>query len=266
MPPAGSESSPDSRAIPGRRSPEPASSPGPVEAHAPVVPDRPAAPTEALRARGRPRAEPREAQRARLIAAARQAFTDRGFDEVTLSAIAAEAAVPRTVVYEVVGTKDDLLAAVAEEVADELVRLVDERFEQRAENIEGPLDAIVRADIGWFVELMMSEPTFARIIALSGRLSQRPDDPVRLARLRIENRLCKLHETRAAALGLERPATARALSVVLLAMLERVALRAVEQGWSTEELSGLIGDFATGGYLQSEATGATERFEQAAGA
>jgi AcrR family transcriptional regulator len=228
----------------------------------PVPPPDPAAPTEPVRGRGRPRAEPREAQRTRLIAAARRAFTTGGFDEVTLSAIAADADVPRTVVYDVVGTKDDLLAAVAEQAADDLVGLVDERFEQRSAAIEGPLDEIVRADVGWFVELMVHEPAYARIIALSGRLSQRPEDPVRRARQRIEDRLCQLHEARATALGLQRPATARALSVILLALLERVALRAVEQDWSAAALADLVGDFATGGYLHSEATGAVERFEQ----
>jgi AcrR family transcriptional regulator len=235
----------------------------PVPPPDPAATDGPAAAAKPARGRGRPRAEPREAQRMRLIDAARRAFTTRGFDEVTLSAIAADADVPRTVVYDVVGTKDDLLAAVAEQAADDLVGLVDERFEQRAEDIEGPLDEIVRADVGWFVELMVREPAYARIIALSGRLSQRPEDPVRRARQRIEDRLCELHEARATALGLQRPATARALSVVLLALLERVALRAVEQGWSTAELADLVGDFATGGYLHSEATGAAERFEQA---
>ena len=48
--------------------------------------------------RGRPRAEPRAEQHQRIVAAARRAFADGGYDGVTLSSIAAAARVPRPVV------------------------------------------------------------------------------------------------------------------------------------------------------------------------
>jgi AcrR family transcriptional regulator len=212
-------------------------------------------------ARGRPRAEPRVEQQARIIRAARAAFTEHGYDSVTLSSIAQEAAVPRAVVYEVVGSKEHLLGAVADQVADELLAAVDTRFSDPGE-LDRPLDDVVRDDIRWFVELVAAEPSYSAIIRQSRYLASRGDDPLARARLRLEDRLTELHVARARSLGVEREATARVLSAAVLAMFEAVALRVGSDGWDTDAVAELIGEFAAGGYLRTELTGASEAFEE----
>src|SRR5690242_6904873 len=92
--------------------------------------------------RGRPRAEPREEQHERIIRAARVAFTEQGYDRVTMSGIARDAAVTRPVLYEVVGSKEQLAAAVANQVADELIEAVDARFSQPGE-LDRPIADLV---------------------------------------------------------------------------------------------------------------------------
>jgi AcrR family transcriptional regulator len=214
--------------------------------------------------RGRPRGEPRGEQRRRIVAAARAAFTARGYDGVTMSSIATDARVPRAVVYEVVGDKEHLLGAVADQVASELVEAVDERF-SRPEEIDRSLEDIVGDDFRWFVELIGSEPSYAAIIRLSGRLAPEEEGPAGRGRRRIEDRLTDLHVARARAYGLERPATARVLSVAVLALLERIAIRTAQDRWPPSAVAELVAEFATGGYLRVESDGAADAFEKLAG-
>ena len=97
--------------------------------------------------RGRPRAEPRDEQREPDHPGGAPAFTEEGYDAATLSGIAREANVPRPAVYEVVGSKEDLLGAVADLVADELIARADERF-SRPDEVDRPLGEIVRETCG----------------------------------------------------------------------------------------------------------------------
>lgn len=213
--------------------------------------------------RGRPRAEPRDEQRDRIVRAARAAFTARGYDAVSLSGVAREAGVARTTVYDVVGSKEHLLGAVADQVADELIAAVDERFSLPDEDTR-PLDDVILDNIRGIFELIGSEPSYTAIIRLSGRIAGDGEDAVSRARRRIEDRLTELHATRARAFGVERAATARVVSVALLAMLEAVVIRTGEDGWDALAVADLIGEFAVGGYLRTELRGTAESFEAAA--
>lgn len=196
--------------------------------------------------------------------AARDAFTERGYDAVSLSAVARDAGVPRATVYDVVGTKEQLLGAVANQVADELIALVDAQV-SRADEASLPLEGVILDNIRSIVGLVGSEPSYAAIIRLSGRLAHDGEDPASRARRRIEDRLTELHAARARAYGLDRTATARLLSVAVLAMIERVAVRTVEEGWDAEAVADLVGEFAVGGYLRTEQRGTAGEFEQATG-
>lgn len=213
--------------------------------------------------RGRPRAEPRDSQRDRILRAARAAFTEHGYDAVTLSAIARDARVPRAVVYEVVGSKEAVLAAVADGVADELIAAVDERF-ATADHLDLPVDQLVRADVEWFVALMAGEPSYGAIIRAGQRAEATGADPVSRARARLEDRITELHLARGRAFGFERPASARILAAMVLALFESVALRLGEPGWPGDAVAELVGEFAAGGYLRAELSGATARFDDRA--
>jgi AcrR family transcriptional regulator len=210
--------------------------------------------------RGRPRAEPRALQRDRIVKVARAAFTEHGYDGVTMSSIARDADVPRPVLYEVIGSKERLLAAVADQVADELIAAVDERFSQPSA-LDRPADDLVRDDIRWFVELVASEPSFSAILRQAGQLASSADDPVARARRRLEDRIAQLHIARGHAFGVERDASARVLAVVVLAVFEAVAVRVGEPGWPASAVAELVGEFAAGGYVRTEVGGASATFE-----
>lgn len=214
--------------------------------------------------RGRPRAEPRHEQHDRIVRVARAAFTEHGYDSVTMAGIARDANVPRPVVYEVVGSKEQLLAAVADQVADELIESVDARFSQPSE-LDRPLDDVVRDDIRWFVRLVASEPSYYAVMRQAHELAKHGDDPISRARRRLEDRIAELHMARGRAIGVERVATARVLSVVVLALFESVAARVGEPGWPVDAVAELVGEFAAGGYLRTELSGASATFEDHAG-
>ena len=214
--------------------------------------------------RGRPRAEPRQEQQERILRVARAAFTEHGYDGVTISSIARDAEVPRAVIYEVVGSKERLLGAVADQVADELIQAVDARFSQPSE-IDRPLDEVVREDIRWLVQLVSSEPAISAVMRQGQLLASDGRDPAARARRRLESRIAELHVARGHALGVERAATARILSVVVLALFESVAVRIGEPGWPADAVAELVGEFAAGGYLRTELGGASAVFEERSG-
>ncbi len=218
------------------------------------MPDTDGGPT-----RGRPRAEPREEQRRRVLAAARAAFTEQGFTSVSISGVARAAGVPRAIVYEVVGTKDDLLGAIAEQVADELIADLDDHVAHL--DPEAPLDDVVRGTIRFIFDRIGSDPTAAAMVQLSGRLAAHSSDPAGRARQRIEDLLTELHETRARSYGLERAATARVLSGAVLALVGQTVLRTAEEGWRSDAVADLICEFALGGYLRTEIAGTAQAFE-----
>ncbi|HXJ36286.1 MAG TPA: TetR/AcrR family transcriptional regulator [Candidatus Eisenbacteria bacterium] len=62
------------------------------------------------------RARSRDDQRARIVDAARRLFASRGFDEVTMADVAADAGVARATVFNHFGSKHALVEAITEDV------------------------------------------------------------------------------------------------------------------------------------------------------
>ena len=194
-------------------------------------------------------------QRRRILDAARAEFAGRGYDASTVAHIARAAGVARPVVYETVGDKESLLLAVAEEMSDELVAALDERFADPA-HVEQPLNEVVRDDLAWFVARIRSDPSFVAITRLSAALSASRPDPTADARRRIEDRLTQLHMQRARWWGVERGESARVISLLVMALAEAVAFRTSgEDSWPAEEAAAVAIEFATGGYFQVEGDG-----------
>jgi AcrR family transcriptional regulator len=201
------------------------------------------------RPRGRPRSEPSEVQRRRILDAARAEFTRQGYDATTVAGIAVLAKVPRAVVYETIGDKESLLSAIADEVADELVGDLAERFGAEA-SVGQALADLVHEDVIWFMDRIRRDPSVLAIVRLGGT----PSDPVARARQRIEDQLTQLHRARASALGVERTESARLLAVVVLSLVEGVAFRApLEAAWPGDAAAQLVAEFVTGGYVRVEA-------------
>lgn len=201
-------------------------------------------------------------QRRRILDAARRELTEKGYDAATVAGIAAAADVARQVVYDTVGDKEALLAALADEVADELVAALDARF-STPESIDRPLADLVRDDVLWFMDLIQGDPAIVAIVHTSGRVGGAAAATAR-ARRRLEDRITRLHVDRARAYGIERGEAARLLAVVMLSLTEAVAFRAAaEDGWPVPAAAALVAEFATGGYGRVEGVGApvTEAFD-----
>lgn len=211
--------------------------------------------------RGRPRAEPSEQQRVRIIASARAAFARDGYEAVTVSGIAADAGVARAVVYEVVGGKQQLLGAVGDQIADELIERIGNRL-AIPENVDRPLGDVVRNDLAWTVEVLMAEPALATILALHSSLDAGPgEDPVLRARQRLEDGITTLHQRRVRALGLERDTSIRLQSAMVLAAVERASMLAASLQLDPSAVSIVIAEFIAGGYLRAESSGAVQELE-----
>lgn len=209
-----------------------------------------------VRPRGRPRAEPSEVQRRRILDAARTCFARAGYDAATVADIAARARVARPAVYETVGDKAALLAAVADEIAAELASAIDQRF-AAGSALERPLVELIRDDVGWFMERVRSDAALIALFRTAGRFGRHAHAPADRARRRIEDRLTELHHARARALGLEAGEGARLLAAVLLALMEAAAFRSADEpAWPAAEAARVVAEFVTGGYLRVTGEGA----------
>ena len=108
------------------------------------------------------RREQAEASRAALVAAARECFTERGYDGATVAEVLRRAGMARGALYHYVpGGKDELFAVVYRDVDDELHRRVD-----ALEASESPLAAL-RESAVVFLRLCTRDD-FARITVLEG--------------------------------------------------------------------------------------------------
>ncbi|MEU5882419.1 helix-turn-helix domain-containing protein [Spirillospora sp. NPDC047279] len=106
------------------------------------------------------RKEQAEASKAGLVEAARQCFTEHGYDATTVAAILDRAGMARGALYHYFpGGKREIFAAVFRTVDDEFHRRRDALFE-----ITSPL-ARIRAGFRLFLELCV-EDDFARIILI----------------------------------------------------------------------------------------------------
>lgn len=98
----------------------------------------------AVKASGRTR--DRDATRARILAAARELFAERGYDRVSTAQVLERAGVSRGGLYHHFGGKLDLFRAVWEELEDETV----ERVASRLTGVTRPFDALVTGADAYF--------------------------------------------------------------------------------------------------------------------
>lgn len=208
--------------------------------------------------RGRPRSEPFEDQRARVLEAARLLFTRDGYDATTVAEIARQADVPRPVVYETVGDKPAVLAMVADQVADELIAAFGERLgaidahlgATEQEGVRSPA-ALVRDTVAWFTTQVRLDPSIVAVVRLSALLPAEQGHGAHRARRGIEDLLTTVNQT----VLPDRPGgnepSARMLALMIVAMTEAVAYRAAEEDWSSDSVAGLIAAMTLGGFRQA---------------
>jgi AcrR family transcriptional regulator len=83
----------------------------------------------------------RTGQRARIVDAARRLFASRGFEDVTMAEVAAEAGVARATVFNQFGSKRALVEAITEEV----IAYYDAMLRNALADVTAPTTALVRA-------------------------------------------------------------------------------------------------------------------------
>lgn len=188
-----------------------------------------------------------------MLDATRGLIAESGIDAVTVAAVAGRAGVSRTSVYELVGGKADLFAAVVDRAADDFLAEMDDHFATWATEPDRPLDQAVRDEIRFAVDAIAGDPIR---LALIREADRHYSVAVRNSRNHIERALADVYERRAAQFGLERAESAQLLATVVLGAVETAAYRAsLEPGWPRELVTEWLTHFVLGGILGVESHG-----------
>lgn len=108
------------------------------------------------------RAEKMEANRARLISAARKAFAAKGYAAASMDELTADAGLTRGALYHNFGDKRGLLAAVVHQIDTEMAM----EARKQATKAENEWDAMLTEGIA-YIEMAL-EPEVQRIVLLDG--------------------------------------------------------------------------------------------------
>lgn len=111
---------------------------------------------------GKRRAETQEANRAKLIAAARRAFAASGFAAASMDDLTAEAGLTRGALYHSFGDKKGLLAAVVAQVDGEMA----ERAQQAAQGAADDWERML-AEAAAYIAMAL-DPEVRRLVLLDG--------------------------------------------------------------------------------------------------
>jgi AcrR family transcriptional regulator len=169
------------------------------------------------------RQRPTRAQtRQRLLQAAGEVFAQRGYDRASLDDVAIAAGLTKGAVYSSFASKDDLFYALMRERIDERLALVTEAVERDATVREIASDAS-----SGMAQLMSSQRDWHLLfIEFWARAVRDPDLHDEFARERRSVRalIAQFLEARAAEAGVNLPAPAEQLAVVVLALSNGIAI------------------------------------------
>jgi AcrR family transcriptional regulator len=192
------------------------------------------------RARRPNRAEKREANRGRILGAARKVFGARGFHAATIEEIAEEAGLSNGAIYYNFASKGDLFFALMEERQEERIRHMRETFASPAQGggRDVALDQEARhATRGleesreWRLLLFEFVAHAARTPSLAPKLREH--------KRRFRAALAELLEARLAKRGVQPPISAEELGLAVLALADGLAFEEVsDPGCVPDELLG----------------------------
>ena len=210
------------------------------------------------RAPGRPRKQPIEEQRRRILDAARATFAAQDFNGASIEAIAREADVSRRVVYELFGSKEELLVAVTDDCVTRLVDRVVPVVELDDE--PSPRD-LIRSNIAALFVLIEHEPDVAAILRMAdfGSVGSARSEVV-AARRTIEAGIAQLFLL-AAPTDVLSPQASRLLALVSQSFVEAVGFRQpTEPEWRVDDTIDFLTDFLLGGIYHLDRTGKLATF------
>jgi AcrR family transcriptional regulator len=108
-----------------------------------------------------------EENRAKLIAAARKAFAEKGYANAPMDDLTAEAGLTRGALYHNFGDKRGLLAAVVDQLDGEMAARAREIAEKKAGGDEGDIWQALLAEGAAYIEMAL-DPEIQRIVLLDG--------------------------------------------------------------------------------------------------
>lgn len=113
------------------------------------------------------RLEKMEENRAKLIAAARKAFAEKGYANASMDDLTAEAGLTRGALYHNFGDKRGLLAAVVDQLDGEMAARAREIAAKKAGGDEGDIWQALLAEGAAYIEMAL-DPEIQRIVLLDG--------------------------------------------------------------------------------------------------
>jgi len=113
------------------------------------------------------RLEKMEENRAKLIAAARKAFAEKGYANASMDDLTAEAGLTRGALYHNFGDKRGLLAAVVDQLDGEMAARAREIAAKKAGGDEGDIWQALLAEGAAYIEMAL-DPQIQRIVLLDG--------------------------------------------------------------------------------------------------
>jgi AcrR family transcriptional regulator len=207
-------------------------------------PDGPATPPK--RGPGRPRAEPLEQQRRRVLDGARAVLAENGYHGATIEAVARRSGTARPTVYELFGGKSRLFDAVLDDAAERVVARLSAGY---AESAELPLEEFVRHNYAVAFELIEQERDAVTVLLAAEQGAA--DDTVGIpdvVRTRVLHELAEVTRARWAALGVEIGESADLLAQMFFRMTEGLAVRhANDERWDRDAFIDLLTEFTLGG-------------------
>lgn len=113
------------------------------------------------------RLEKMEVNRAKLIAAARKAFAEKGYANASMDELTADAGLTRGALYHNFGDKRGLLAAVVDQLDGEMAARAREAAATRAGSGDGDIWQALLAEGAAYIEMAL-DPEIQRIVLLDG--------------------------------------------------------------------------------------------------
>ncbi len=195
---------------------------------------------------GRPRAQPLEEQRRRILDAARVVFAHSGFHGATIEAVARGSETPRPTVYEIFGGKDELFEALVDDAAERVVRHLSASF---SESQDYSLEDFVRHNFAAVFDLFEQDRDAVTVLlsAEQGTVD-RPTAAPTAVRTRVLQQISEFTRSRWEALGIDIGDSAEIMGLMFFRMAEGLAIRqADDPGWDREAFIDLLTEFTLGG-------------------
>ena len=194
---------------------------------------------------GRPRLQPRDQQRQRVLDAAIEVFALHGFHGATIEQVARRSGTPRPTVYELFGGKDDLFTAVVDASAARVATKLTASF---TESSDYALRPFVRHNFAAVFDLFASDRDALTVLINVEQGSPEHSNAAREMRKQVLLEITVFTRSRWEELGVDIGHAAELMALMFFRMAESLAKREADDGdWDREAMIDLLTEFTIGG-------------------